>query len=61
MQFLMARDGQEAISVNSLEAGRWVRSHNCDRILENGSKSHIFISLYLSLPHEKYRILNNIS
>ena len=33
----------------------------CDRILENGSKSHIFISVYLSLPHEKYFILNNIS
>ena len=32
-----------------------------DWILENGSKSHIFISLYLSLPHEKYCIPNNIS
>ena len=33
----------------------------CDWILENGSKSHIFISVYLSLPHEKCCILNNIS
>ena len=30
-------------------------------ILENSSKSHIFISVYLSLPHENYCILNNIS
>ena len=33
----------------------------CDRILENGSKSHIFITVYLSLQHEKYCIPNNIS
>ena len=33
----------------------------CDWILENGSKSHIFISVYLSLQHEKYYIPNNIS
>ena len=33
----------------------------CDWILENGSKSHIFISVYLSLQHEKYCIPNNIS
>ena len=33
----------------------------CDRILENGFKSHIFISVYLILPQEKYCILNNIS
>ena len=26
----------------------------CDWILENGSKPHIFISVYLSLQHEKY-------
>ena len=40
-------------------------SHHKDRyndwILENGSKSHIFISVYLSLQHEKYCIPNNIS
>ena len=36
-------------------------SYICDWILENGSKSHIFISVYLSLQHEKYCILNNIS
>ena len=29
----------------------------CDR-LENSSKSHIFISVYLSLLREKYCILN---
>ena len=34
---------------------------NCDWILENSSKSHIFISVYLSLQHEKYCIPNNIS
>ena len=33
----------------------------CDWILENGSKSHIFISVYLSLQREKYWIPNNIS
>ena len=33
----------------------------CDWILENGSKSHIFISVYLSLQHEKYCIPNSIS
>ena len=33
----------------------------CDWILENSSKSHIFISVYLSLQHEKYCISNNIS
>ena len=33
----------------------------CDWILENGSKSYIFISVYLSLQHEKYCIPNNIS
>ena len=32
----------------------------CDWILENGSISHIFISVYLSLQHEKYCIPNNI-
>ena len=35
--------------------------HICDWILENSSKSHIFISVYLSLPHEHHCILNNIS
>ena len=33
----------------------------CDRILENGSKSHIFISLYLLLLHEQYYIFHIIS
>ena len=28
----------------------------CDQISENGSKSHIFISLYLLLLHEHYCI-----
>ena len=36
-------------------------NRNCDWILENGSKSHIFISVYLSLQHENYCIPNNIS
>ena len=38
-----------------------VANKNCDWILENGYKSHIFISVYLSLQHEKYCIPNNIS
>ena len=33
----------------------------CDWILVNSFKSHIFISVYLSLQHEKYCIPNNIS
>ena len=33
----------------------------CDRISENGSKSHIFISLYLLLLHEQYYIFYIIS
>ena len=33
----------------------------CDRISENGSKSHIFISLYLLLLHEHYYIFYIIS
>ena len=38
-----------------------VRFTICDWILENGSKSHIFISVYLSLQHEKHCIPNVIS
>ena len=38
-----------------------IASNICDRISENGSKSHIFISLYLLLLHGHYYIFYIIS
>ena len=39
---------------NNFRNSAHFQKYICDRILENGSKSHIFISLYLLLSYERF-------
>ena len=49
------------VLVEDIDNYRYIADDICNRISENGSKSHIFISLYLLLLHEHYYIFYIIS